>query len=776
MQARKRISVSGIVQGVGFRPHVYRLAHRYGLTGHVRNTVSGVAIEVQGPDATLGSFLKSLESEAPPLARITSLSVEEVQCLPDTDFTILNSNSGEHADTLIAPDIATCADCLRELLDPFDRRYGYPFINCTNCGPRFTILRRIPYDRPNTSMSAFKMCPACQAEYDDPLDRRFHAQPNACWDCGPQLGLLDAEGNAVAGDPLDRAIEFLKEGRILAIKGLGGFHLSVDATNTVSVERLRQRKKRFEKPLAVMVTDVRHSEAFCVVNAADRVLLESPQRPIVLMRARNGSGLPEAIAPRNPDFGIFLPYTPVQHLLFARADFAALVMTSANLSEEPICIENDEAVERLRGIADYFLVHNRDILLRCDDSLVRNVQERTSILRRSRGFVPVPIALGRELPAVLAVGGELKNAVCLTKGKHAFLGQHIGDLENLAAYNFFQESITHLRDILELDPSIIAHDLHPGYLSTQWALQQRPVKTIAVQHHHAHIASCMAENHLSDPVIGVALDGTGYGTDGQVWGGEIMIADFEGFRRVAHLEYVPMPGGAQAIREPWRMAVAYLSHAGGNCLEEGLPFLGSIPANQVEVIRRMAEQRIRSPLTSSCGRLFDAVAALIGLRTKVNFEAQAAIELEALCQNGMEDSEYRFAIKEGECFEIGTVSLFAQILHDLDHGVSRETISGRFHRGLISTLANLIHRLSLDTGIQDVCLSGGCFLNAHLAAGLDSLLRTYGLQVYQQSQVPCGDGGLSLGQAVIGAHALAVQRSAASCSSVSQSPMIVATP
>jgi hydrogenase maturation protein HypF len=754
MQARRRISVSGIVQGVGFRPHVYRLAHRYGLSGHVRNTVAGVAIEVQGSETTLGEFLKSLESEAPPLARITLLSIEDTACSPETGFAILNSNAGEHANTLIAPDIATCADCLRELLDPADRRYGYPFVNCTNCGPRFTILRRIPYDRPNTSMATFRMCAACQAEYEDPLSRRFHAQPNACWECGPRLALLDAEGSAAADDPVDQTVEFLKAGRIVAIKGLGGFHLSVDAANAAAVEELRRRKRRFEKPLALMVADGDRAEELCIVREEDHALLKSAERPIVLLRARHGLALPDAIAPGNPDLGIFLPYTPIQHLLLAHRNFTALVMTSGNLSEEPICINNDEAIERLRGIADFFLIHDREILLRCDDSLVRSVQGRTAILRRSRGFVPVPISLERELPAVIAVGGELKNAVCMTKGIHAFLGQHIGDLENVAAYNFFQESISHLESILEWKPSVIAHDLHPGYLSTQWALQQKSIQTIAVQHHHAHVASCMAENHLSGPVIGVVLDGTGYGTDGQVWGGEILIADFHGFRRVAHLEYVPMPGGARAIREPWRMALAHLLHAGESCFEEGLRFVESVPAHQIEVVRRITEQRIRAPLTSSCGRLFDAVAALSGLRTKATFEAQAAMELEACCEDRLEDGEYRFSIKEGKCLEIGTALLFEQILDDLNRGVSRETISRRFHQGLISTLASLVHRISLDTGIRRVCFSGGCFLNTNLTLGLDHRLRMHGLQVYMQSQAPCGDGGLSLGQAAIAAHAI----------------------
>jgi hydrogenase maturation protein HypF len=500
-----------------------------------------------------------------------------------------------------------------------------------------------------------------------------------------------------------------------------------------------------------MVPDARSAAALCIVHEGDNALLESPARPIVLMRARRGTALPDAIAPGNADLGIFLPYTPMHHLIFARGRFAALVMTSANLSEEPICIDNDEARERLRGIADSFLVHNREILLRCDDSLVRTINGHTAVLRRSRGFVPVPVALQCEARAVLAVGGELKNAVCITKGSNAFVGQHIGDLENLAAYNFFQESVAHLEGILQWKPRVIAHDLHPGYLSTQWALQQKDVETVAVQHHHAHIASCMAENHLTGPVIGVVLDGTGYGTDGHVWGGEILVADFHGFRRAAHLAYVPMPGGAQAIAEPWRMAVTHLLHAGEDCFKVGRGFL-DVPSSRVDLVRDIAVKGIRSPLTSSCGRLFDAVAALIGLRTKANYEAQAAMELEACCGDGLEDGAYPFRIKEGECLEVGTGPLFERIVEDLSKGISRETISTRFHAGLIATLAQTVQRISLETGIRDVCFSGGCFLNARIAVGLSRLLRAQDLQVHMHSQVPCGDGGLSLGQASIASH------------------------
>jgi hydrogenase maturation protein HypF len=752
MTVRKRIDISGIVQGVGFRPHVYRLAERFHLTGNVRNTSAGVTVAVQGESAAIRRFVDSLANEAPPLAKITSISIADQNCESECGFQILHTDSGQHANTLIAPDIATCSDCLRELFDPADRRCGYPFINCTNCGPRFTILKRIPYDRPNTSMASFKMCGLCQAEYDDRLNRRFHAQPNACWDCGPQLMLLGSDKREVVGDPLKMACESLQAGMILAIKGLGGFHLCVDATNASAVDRLRERKRRVAKPFAVMVADARAAKEFCTVSEDDKALLESPFRPIVLMRAPKVRALPDSVAPGNPEFGLFLPYTPIQHLLFALGEFRALVMTSANLSEEPICIDNDEAVTRLRDIADHFLVHNRDILLRCDDSVARVFQGCIAMVRRSRGYVPVPIRLDHEVPPVLAVGGELKNAVCLATGNNAFLGQHIGDLENLSAYSFFRESIAHLQKILDIQPEIISYDFHPGYLSTQWALQQYGISTIAVQHHHAHIASCMAENHLSGPVIGVVLDGTGFGSDGQVWGGEILVADYFAFRRAAHFSYVPMPGGAQAIREPWRMAVSHLLNGGQQCFEDGIQFLGGVSRSHLETVRRMAERRVRSPLTSSCGRLFDAVAALIGLRCTVTFEAQAAIELEACCETAIDDVAYAFIVKQGECLEIGTSILFEQIVCDLKKGVSRSVISRRFHNGLASILTEVVCGTATSTGIKQVCLSGGCFLNRYLAGSLMKRLERSGLQVCAQHQVPSGDGGLSLGQAMVAAH------------------------
>ncbi len=616
MQVRKRIRVSGIVQGVGFRPYVYRLAGEHRLSGHIANDAAGVVIEVQGPDASIAEFLHALPSNAPSLALITDLQVTEIACDGAAGFSILPSEKFESVRTLILPDIATCDDCLRELFDPADRRYLYPFINCTNCGPRFTIIRGLPYDRPQTSMSVFRMCPRCLAEYEDPGNRRFHAQPNACPDCGPRVELLDAGGQALASvDPVGDAAERLRGGSIVAVKGLGGFHLAADATSAAAVERLRERKNRVDKPFAVMVPDPAAAEFFCEVTAEDRELLSSPRRPIVLLPCKRSNLIADGVAPFQSTLGLFLPYTPLHHLLLRKSQLSALVMTSGNLSEEPIAITNSEAVSRLGGIADAFLVHNRVILLRSDDSVVRRVAGRTRQLRRSRGYVPVPVFLHREFPGVLAVGGELKNTVCILKGRQAFLSQHIGDLENAAAFRFFREAVEHLQEILEVRPSLLAYDLHPDYFSTRWALAQTGLRSVAVQHHHAHIASCMAENHLDGRVIGIALDGTGYGTDGCVWGGEVLLAGYTGFTRAAHLAYVPMPGGAAAIRQPWRMAVSYLaSHFGDNFRELPIEFTRWVDRGKVHTLQRMMKEDINSPLTSSCGRLFDAVAALVGVR------------------------------------------------------------------------------------------------------------------------------------------------------------------
>jgi hydrogenase maturation protein HypF len=755
MRIRRRIHVAGIVQGVGFRPYVYRLATERHLAGQIANTSSGVVIEVEGAEEAVDDFVSSLPAQAPPLALVTDIRVAEIHHTGRSDFCILPSDPSAPVRTLISPDIATCADCLRELFDPADHRYHYPFINCTNCGPRFSIVSGIPYDRPQTSMSVFPMCPRCRAEYEDPRNRRFHAQPNACWQCGPHLEFCDSRGQRLSvEDPVAEAVAKLRAGDIVAVKGLGGFHLAVDATNSGAVERLRERKQRIEKPFAVMVSDLETVSRFCMVSAEERELLCLPQRPIVLLPRRNPCLLTDSVAPFNHYLGIFLPYTPVHHLLLKDSGLQALVMTSGNLSEEPIAIGNSEAIARLGDIADWFLLHNREILLRCDDSVLRRVGGQTRQIRRSRGFVPVPIFLKREFPPTLAVGGELKNTICLLRGREAFLSQHIGDLENVEAYKFFQEAVDHLQKILEIQPGVVAYDLHPDYFATRWARKLSGIRTVGVQHHHAHIASCMAENHLEGRVIGFALDGTGYGTDGCIWGGEVLLADFLDFERAAHLAYVPMPGGAAAIREPWRMAVSHLWAAfGSDMLKLPVPFLRQIPQTRVRAVLKMMERQVNSPLTSSCGRLFDAVAALINLRLEVNYEAQAAVELEMCRDAATAGQPYPFGLSEtGGLLQIEVKQLFRAIVEDLLRGATAGAVSRRFHDGLIEALAGIARILRKRTSLNTVCLSGGTFQNTCLANGLEHQLQSDGFEVYTHSQVPVGDGGISLGQAVVAAH------------------------
>jgi hydrogenase maturation protein HypF len=754
-RVRKAIDITGIVQGVGFRPYVYRLAAQHGLAGFITNTAAGVSIEVEGLAEAVEGFVTKLSREAPPLARITELRARDVPARDEKVFSILPSRQGEAGRVLISPDVAVCDDCLRELFDPADRRFSYPFINCTNCGPRYTIVRDVPYDRALTSMAVFPMCDACQREYDDPLNRRFHAQPNACWKCGPQVELWDGEGNRVeAADAIKEAARRLQAGCVVAVKGLGGFHLAVDATNAAAVGRLREGKRRVEKPFAVMVPDLAAAENLCQLDVTSRALLESPERPIVLSRKRCPNPVADRVAPFNRDLGVFLPYTPVHHLLFRVGHFQALVMTSGNISEEPIAIDNREAASRLRGIADYFLVHNRDILLRCDDSVVSVTAGRPRQVRRARGYVPVPVFLHQDLPPILAVGGELKNTVCLTKGRQAFLSQHIGDLENMESYRFFEATISTFKRILDIEPKILAYDLHPGYFSTRWAMGQDGIKRVGVQHHHAHIASCMAENHLAGKVIGIALDGTGYGTDGAVWGGEVLLATYAGFERAAHLDYVAMPGGTTAIVEPWRMAVSYLhKHAGDALWDLQIPFVRGLDRRRTSVLVQMLQRGVNSPLTSSCGRLFDAVAALAGIRQQVNYEAQAAIELEAAMDGDGEAAGYPFEIRpDGSGWIIGTKPLFEALVDDLASGVPAGIISRRFHEGLARVLAEMAKLIHDGTGLDTVCLSGGSFQNAFLIESLTQRLEADGLKVFTHSTVPCGDGGLSLGQAMVAAH------------------------
>ena len=765
MIERKGIRVSGVVQGVGFRPFVYRLASEEDLAGFIGNDTEGVTIELEGHSACIQAFLARLTSETPPLARIDSVATRDLAPTGETGFRIVASEVLGRVSTGIPADAATCADCLRELLDPADRRYRYPFLNCTNCGPRYTITRRVPYDRPQTSMAKFPMCSECQAEYDDPLNRRFHAQPNACWRCGPRVWLETTEGSPIAStDPVASTVENLLCNQIMAIKGIGGFHLSVDATSEEAVTRLRQRKHRYGKPLAIMVRDLAAARSLCDLTPQEETLLETPARPIVLGHARKHNDIAPSVAPGIPWLGIFLPYAPLQHLLFTDPRVKALVMTSANLSEEPIAVENVEARTRLAAIADAFLMHDREILQRCDDSVTALVDGKPQHIRRARGFVPLAVPLPLDAPPLLAVGGHLKNVLALARGKFAYQSQHIGDLENTTSLRFFEECLRHLMNTFEIEPQTVVHDLHPGYLSTGWAKQwagDRGLRLIGVQHHHAHIAACMAEHTLSGPIIGLSLDGTGYGTDGRIWGGEVLICRLESFERFAHLDYVPMPGGEAAIREPWRMAFGHLIAAGFS--EDEARELVGATEQETRVMRRMIEREINAPPTSSLGRLFDAAAAVILGRREVDYEAQAAIELEGTAVDLRNElcvpAQYQIELLGGdwsrrESSRIGVAPLWRAIVADVVEGLARPEIAARFHGAIAGAFIQTAWRAHSATGIRQIALSGGCMHNRRLASLLRTGLESQGLEVFQHRQVSPGDGSLSYGQAATAAAIL----------------------
>jgi len=749
--ARKLI-VRGIVQGVGFRPFIYQLAARFELTGEVANTSSGVIIHAEGPTTKITAFAEAISTEKPPLAHITDLTVEPADFKAYESFAITVSQKQASRTALISPDVSICEDCRREMFDPADRRFRYPFINCTNCGPRYTIIDDIPYDRPKTSMRHFQMCPDCQAEYDDPLDRRFHAQPNACPVCGPQCALMSADGHMLEeAEAIKAAARLLKAGHLLAVKGLGGFHLAVDATNEAAVQRLRRRKHREEKPFALMSASLEMIATYAVVEDTHRNLLTSIQRPIVLLDKKQPNAISKSVAPRNRYFGVMLPYTPLHYLLLSEG-FLALVMTSANMSEEPICIDNTDAHTRLAQVADYFLMHNRGIYLRSDDSIVRHSAGQARFLRRSRGYVPVPVFVKRALPPTLACGAGLKNTVCLTKEDRAFLSQHIGDLENQETLDFFELTVRHLKRILDIEPEIVAHDLHPDYLSTRFALGQDNVQRVPVQHHHAHIVSAMAEHHLEGPVIGLSFDGTGLGTDGKIWGGEVLLCETHDFKRAGYLEYVPMPGSNAAIKEPWRMGLSYLQRAfGKQAADLDLPLLQSVNGDRAAVIFQMIDKGLNSPETSSLGRLFDGVAAIIGLRETVRFEGQAAMELEMIAEleeTGHYDGQWHRI--DGQ-YRLDPGLLVRQIVSDCNRGVPAAAISSRFHNSLTRLFTELCQTLRADTGLDRVVLSGGVFQNALLLTALTTALAKTGFKVYSQQLVPANDGGLSLGQAVAAA-------------------------
>ena len=745
---RARAIVQGIVQGVGFRPFIYNLANRHGLNGYVSNAGAGVEIEVEGEPGEIERFFRQIRARKPPLAEITHVETQYLPPLSHQGFVIRESRAEAGRAVLISPDIGVCPDCLREMADPGDRRHLYPFTNCTNCGPRYTIIKDIPYDRDKTSMASFILCGACQTEYDDPSDRRFHAQPNACPACGPQVRLHDHTGRPLAGDdPIRQTRALLAAGKIVAVKGLGGFHLAVDATSDEAVERLRDRKHREEKPLALMSPSLEQVEQYARVDSLEARELCSARRPIVLLGKRDRSAVSGRVAPRNRYIGAMLPYTPLHHLILG-GEFPALVMTSGNRSDEPIAIENDEAFRRLAGIADAFLVHDRDIHLRNDDSVVRVVDGRARLVRRSRGYVPAPVALSWPLVPILACGPFLKNTICLARGENAFLSQHVGDLENLESFDFFEMTVEHFRTILEIEPEVIAHDLHPDYLSTRYALGLEGLRRVGVQHHHAHIASCMAENGVTGTLIGLAMDGTGYGADGAAWGGEVLAADLGRFERAGHFQYTPLPGGDAAVKEPWRMALAYLYLAfGRDLLDLPIEFVRRLDRDRARRILTMIDRGVNCPATSSCGRLFDGIAALIGLRDRVSYEGQAAVELEMEMGDG--DGLYPVRIDGGEPLIIRHDPIIRGVVSDLSAGLDRGTISRKFHNTLVRAFTEVCTKIRDTRGLDRVALSGGVFQNIFLLGALEKALLALGFEVYTHSRVPANDGGISLGQAVV---------------------------
>lgn len=777
MVVNANLLITGIVQGVGFRPFIYGLAKKLSLRGWVRNTSGGVEIEVEGEENSIDKFYHAIIKEAPPLAVIDQITMDFIPVKGYTEFQIFHSASLPQAFQPISPDISICPDCLSELFNPLDRRYLYPFINCTNCGPRFTIINDIPYDRCNTTMSDFEMCPDCKAEYNDPVNRRFHAQPIACPICGPHIWLENSSHTILCSknDVIIETQKLLLQGKIIAIKGLGGFHIACDATNTDAVELLRKRKLRIDKPFALMMPDIDTVKKHCHVSVEESALLESRERPIVILERLNSSNIAKQIAPNQNTIGVMLPYTPLHYLLLSNslgnkspiAD--VLVMTSGNVSEEPIAFDNDQARSQLSGLVDYFILHNRPIQIRCDDSVLRYLPENKSnlIIRRSRGYTPYPINLPWKLPQILATGAELKNTFCFTRDYYAFTSHHIGDLENYETLISFEEGIKSFEKLFKIQPELIAHDLHPNYLSTQYAIDRSShenIKIIGIQHHHAHIASCMSENHIPSNfyVIGLSFDGTGYGTDGSIWGGEIFLSDYKQFNRLFHLKYYRLPGGEMAIRNPARAAIAYLLQSNID-LDSRLSPLKSIPSDQLSVIRSQLTHQINSPYTSSMGRLFDVVASLAGLRHSINYEAQAAIELEAIIDH-TEKSAYEFVICQSDLnnsiidqssqMVIDPSPVLAEIVRDYLSGCPPSIISAKFHNGLVNMIIKLCCEIRKQYSISDVVLSGGVWQNQTLLTNTIINLRKHQFNPIIHNTLPPNDGGLSLGQAIIAYHQL----------------------
>jgi hydrogenase maturation protein HypF len=704
-------------------------------------------IDLQGESTDIEHFLHELRTNPPPLSQIESIERhDDVGSIDFERFEIVDSVTDGRKVVPVSADVATCADCLSELFDPTNRRFRYPFINCTNCGPRFTIIQDVPYDRRVTTMNSFTMCDACQAEYEDPSDRRFHAEPNACAVCGPRLRLLDLTGSEVSRDPLSLVRELLVSGKILAIKGIGGFHLACDALDEAAVEKLRRRKFREDKPFALMARSQEVVSRYCDVSKAEALLLQSIERPIVLLRSRRPSPIPHSVAPGVSTLGFMLPYSPLHHLLFADFD-RPLVMTSGNVSDEPICYDDDEAAIRLQKIADYFLVHDRRIYMRMDDSVTRVVEGSPTLVRRSRGYAPSPIKTSFEFQQpILACGAELKNTFCLAREHHAFVSHHIGDLENLETLRSFTTGIEHFKRLFAIDPEVVAYDLHPEYLSSKYAQSLDCVDKIGVQHHHAHVASCMVDNDLDTEVIGVAFDGLGFGLDGKFWGGEFFVADLSHADRLAHLVNVPLPGGTRAIREPWRMAATYLHRTFGDEFRDlQLPFCKELEDRGWKSLRSMMRANFNSPETSSIGRLFDAMAALLGVRSSINYEGQAAIELEAIADQRATDI-YRFPIAGNE---IRADEPVRRAVEDLLSGVTAEQVSARFHLSVAQMIVDVAAIIREQHRLNRVVLSGGVFQNMLLVSNVSRLLRNANFEVFAHRRVPTNDGGISLGQAAI---------------------------
>ena len=776
----REIKIEGVVQGVGFRPFVFRLATEFGIRGWVLNSSEGVTIWAEAPEETVLAFYQAVIDRPPKLAIIVAQRITEREVQGFDHFFIKHSEASDRRDVMISPDVSICEDCYREIRDKQDRRYRYPFTNCTNCGPRFTIIMDVPYDRPKTTMRDFPMCPVCAHEFVDPMNRRFHAVPNACPDCGPQVTLRDLEGQVYQG----LGHEFLREGRILAVKGLGGFHLICDARSREAVVNLRRRKIREFKPFAVMCRDLSVVEQYCQVSPAEAALLESPAHPIVILDRKRRDDLPPELAPGIDTLGVMLPYTPLHHLLFEEG-LEILVATSANISDDPLIIDNDEALVKLKGIADYFLLHNRQIYNRCDDSVTTVVGGDTLMARRARGYVPLPVDLpvaevggqksdarnidigGADLnqnphhaalithhPVILGCGGELKSTFCLTKGKGAFLSQHLGDLNHYGNYQQFLYTIPRFETMLDVKPEVIAYDLHPDYMATRWAKAQGDCALVGVQHHHAHMASCLAENLESGPALGVICDGTGYGADGAIWGFEFFAGSVARLERMAHLAYMPLPGEV-TIKHPGRMSLTYLyEHFGDAGLRRARKYLPTLGEEEQQVLVRQLENRFNTVPTSSCGRLFDAASALLGICTRVQYEGQAAIEMETVADpDGRDCYEYEFNC-HSRPYQLGTRGIFEGLLGDLERGTPTASSAGRFHRTIAVMIEEVLRKLRDETGLDKVALSGGVFANKLLFSLLRRKLVEAGFQVLYHRKVPTNDGGVSLGQVYIASEVI----------------------